>query len=259
MKASTRKFAIIFDRKKNRMEKIGIKLYYSMISKMYADFLKKTKGLPPNKWTSATSVIKKETVEKVFLKYYPMFAELALMQRKSLIGEKSIEDDIWINTFELEMKKIVRNTAGEKIVSITNTTQDILEGLVRDVLEVGEAEGLGIPEIAKNLEKAVGANLKGNAKARARAIAQTEMISASNSAALTGAKSTGLDTIKFWSTSGLDRTRETHLADENYSDKIGGLKPNEVFPNTGLRFPADPSGSPAEVINCRCSLLIEVV
>ena len=84
------------------------------------------------------------------------------------------------------------------------------------------------------------------------------MISASNQASEFAADSTGYDYLKFWSTSGLPNIRETHLEAEKYSDDKGGLKPDETFPN-GLLYPGDPNGAAEEVINCRCTLMHEIV
>jgi hypothetical protein len=126
-------------------------------------------------------------------------------------------------------------------------------------MENGRAEGLGIEQIQKNIIKELGASISGNVKARARAIAQTEMISASNQASVYAAKSTGYETRKFWMTSGQESTRESHLEAEIYSDNAGGLKDNETFPN-GLLYPGDPSTDDAsEVINCRCTIIHEIV
>ena len=259
MKKETKRFEILFNRHKKRLEKKGVVMFHRMFKEMYASFLKKTKTLPPEKWYSSVKVIKESQVEEVFLKFYPMFASSALLVRKHLLKQKSAEDELLINTFEAEMRKIVTTTAGEKITSIVDTTKKILDNQVREVLTIGETEGLGIPQIQKMLVEKIGVNLKGNVPARARAIAQTEMISASNSAAMEGAKSTGLETRKFWSTSGLPGVRTSHNADQEFSDSIGGLEEEEIFPNTGCAYPGDPRGAAAEVIKCRCTLLIEIV
>ena len=259
MKASTRRFAIKFNRARGVLERRGVRMFNALFRKQYKAFLDAALSMPPQMWTAAVGEVQEADTRKVFEKYYPMFAPLANANRKRLKDGKDEEDIIWENIFEENMTAYMNNTAGSKITSITGTTKEKLTGVVRNVLAQGEAEGLGIPQLERELRKQIGQNLKGNARARAKAIAQTEMISASNQAANEGAMATGLETRKFWSTSGLPNTRETHLADQRYSNQVNGLKQNETFPNTGLRFPGDPSGAPEEVINCRCTLLHEVV
>lgn len=259
MKASTRKLEIQFNRLKNKKAKQGVRLFYSMFKKMYSEYLKAALMLPPEQWISATDNIKEDQVKKAFEKYYPMFAENGVMMKNHLMNQKADEDVVFENLFADKLKNIATTEAGTRIVSITNTTKAEIEKVVQSVISTAMEEGIGVEETAKLLKKKIGDNLIGNAMARARAIAQTEMISASNQASMFAAQSTGLETRKFWSTSGLGGVRTSHSADQDFSDKVGGLKDDEVFPNTGLRYPGDPSGAAKEVINCRCTLLHEVV
>ena len=259
MKARTRRFEIKFNRSKNRIEKQGVRLFRAMFRSMYKDFLDEALNRPVEQWPSvAGTSAKTAQVEKVMINFYQRFAPLALMVRNNLIAQKGAEDEIWKNIYRDEMQNIVKNTAGEKITSITNTTNDKFKKIVRDVLTTGEKEGLGVEQIRRMLVKEVGENLKGNVVARARAIAQTEMISASNQAAMKAAESTGYETRKFWSTSGLENMRQSHIDAQNYSDSMEGLKDNESFPN-GLLYPGDPNGSVEEVVNCRCTIMHEIV
>lgn len=59
----------------------------------------------------------------------------------------------------------------------------------------------------------------------------------------------GFVMTQVWSATHDDRTRDSHIL-------LDGTQPNEdgYFDN-GLRYPCDPAGDPAEVYNCRCSLL----
>jgi len=122
----------------------------------------------------------------------------------------------------------------------------------------GELGGYGIDKIRQNLTDQIGASIRGNVRARAKAIAQTEMISASNQASTFAAESTGLEYRKYWSTSHLQGIRPTHIMAEQDSIARGGLRNNEPFAN-GLMFPGDPAGPADEVCNCRCTVLHEIV
>jgi hypothetical protein len=59
----------------------------------------------------------------------------------------------------------------------------------------------------------------------------------------------GLEVEKQWIAFDDGRTRESHL---EMAD-IGWIPYDEPFPND-LMYPADPSGDPEEVYNCRCSM-----
>lgn len=63
------------------------------------------------------------------------------------------------------------------------------------------------------------------------------------------AKSKGADVVKQWDASLDGKTRDSH---RKLDGEIREL--DEPFSN-GLMYPGDPSGSAAEVINCRCALL----
>lgn len=58
----------------------------------------------------------------------------------------------------------------------------------------------------------------------------------------------GIELQKEWITAGDSRVRDSHK-------HLDGIRVpyNEEFPN-GLMFPADPSGDPSEVYNCRCTM-----
>jgi len=94
---------------------------------------------------------------------------------------------------------------------------------------------------------------------RAERIARTEVIGALNEGKLDGYRSTGLIEKKEWLATMDDRTRGndprdpfSHLAADG---EIVNL--DEPFVRTGenLQFPGDPAGSPANIINCRCTVL----
>jgi len=253
----TKQFEKVYKRRRDQIERGGIRLFRNAIADQYDAYLKSVSLLDPVQWEAQVSLIPDEPIERALKTYYKRFAPLALMQRKNILGQKNEEDDFWINEFERFLLNFVTNEAGEKITQIAGTTRKRTLSLVRGVLEDGTERGLGIPEIKRNLIKAVGDDLKGNTRARARAIAQTEIIGGSNRAAVYAAESTGLNYRKFWSTSGLPNIRATHIAAESYSQQVGGLRRDQLFPN-GLMFPGDPNGSADEIINCRCTLLIVV-
>lgn len=111
----------------------------------------------------------------------------------------------------------------------------------------GIASGLSYAVIARNIDNASKSGLS-NAKRIARTeghrIAQTSADDARR-----GAISRGCDVVKQWDAALDSRTRDSHA-------RVDGeiREEDEKFSN-GLKFPGDPSGSAAEVINCRCVAL----
>ena len=63
------------------------------------------------------------------------------------------------------------------------------------------------------------------------------------------AKEMGADVVKQWDSTLDDSTRESHVAVDGEIREL-----DKPFSN-GLKFPGDPSGGAAEVVNCRCALL----
>jgi uncharacterized protein with gpF-like domain len=88
---------------------------------------------------------------------------------------------------------------------------------------------------------------------RAEMIARTEVINASNTASLAGAKVSGANVQKEWLASRDKRTREDH---EKADGQVVDLDAPFIMGGYQLMWPGDPSmGAPAkDLINCRCTL-----
>lgn len=269
MKASTRKFEIAYLRTRNAIERKGIRMIQSALRQQYKQFADRAKDLPPSMWDNIQ--VSEQPIRQFFEKFYPMSARLGQMTRKHMLQQKqlkstvqffykkSLEDDLYLSIYERHMQQLVStDDYAKRIKTITNTTSDRINMVIRDVMTEGELGGYGIDKIRQTLTDAIGASIRGNVRARAKAIAQTEMISASNQASTYAADSTGLEYRKYWSTSHLQGIRPTHIQAEQDSIQRGGYKKDERFAN-GLLFPGDPAGSVEEVINCRCTVLHEIV
>lgn len=257
MKPGTKKFEGSYIRTRNAIERKGIRLVQAAIAEQYRQFLDRAQTLSPSMWDDIK--ISEEPMQQFFKKFYPMSAPLGQMTRKHLLGQKSIEDDLYLSVFERYMQQLVSTTDyAERITTITNTTKDRINSVIQQVMTEGELGGYGIDKIRQSLTDAIGASIRGNVRARAKAIAQTEMISASNQASTYAADSTGLEYRKFWSTSHLQGIRPSHIQAEQDSIARGGLKKDERFIN-GLLYPGDPAGPADEVCNCRCTVLHEIL
>lgn len=259
MKKNTKQFEKKFIRTRNAIERKGITLIRRALSVQYQSFLNRARQTDKSQWPQLVDNLSEEPIRRFFELFYPMSAKLAVMTRNNMIkGKASEEDAIYESIFQNKLAQLVALQSGTKISTITATSKEKILDIIRNILDEGDTQGWGIDKITSELYKKVGKNLRGNGYARAKAIAQTEVISASNQAAEFAAASTGYEYKKFWSTSGLPGIRPTHIEAEQYSDEVDGLRPEQTFPN-GLLYPGDPSGSPEEVINCRCTILHEII
>lgn len=275
MKPSTRKFEIQYLRTRNAIERKGIRLVQAALRLQYTQFLERSKDLTPSMWNDIQ--ISEQPIQQFFSQFYPMSARLGQMTRKQMLAQKdkksqliaelsgykvfkkSLEDDLYLSIYERHMQQLVGTSDyAARIKTITQTTSDRINTVIRDVMTEGELNGYGIDKIRQSLTDAIGASIRGNVRARAKAIAQTEMISASNQASTYAADSTGLEYRKYWSTSHLQGIRPSHIQAEQDSIQRGGYKKDERFTN-GLLFPGDPAGDASEVCNCRCTVLHEIV
>lgn len=135
-----------------------------------------------------------------------------------------------------------------KLVTETTITQ------LRDSLIEAYLAGESIPKIAERVS-AIFAEAKEN---RAKTIARTEIIAASNQGAYFGYKQTGVIEKKGWLAALDERTRQAHVeAGQKYGDDEGAIPLDEPFLVGGeyLNAPGDPSASAKNRINCRCTII----
>lgn len=148
-----------------------------------------------------------------------------------------------------EMQSWNTVTMGGKISSIADSTRDAIRTVVQDGLD----EGLGIDSIARRLRKSFAFS-----RIRARMIAQTEVIAASNAAThfVIAANLDAEEMTKSWLSAGDRRVRPTHIVAGTTQKNVKMKKPFLVG-GSKLMFPGDGSmGALAkEVINCRCAVL----
>ena len=120
-----------------------------------------------------------------------------------------------------------------------------------DELKASLVQGLADGDTTEQLIDRVKSVYAVAGDSRAKAIAITETNAAVNTGRMKGMKSAGI-TRKGWITAHLERTRVTHLANEEISTNQNGIAIEAVWPN-GCSYPGDPNGAPGETINCRCA------
>lgn len=144
---------------------------------------------------------------------------------------------------QIAMDYVAGEMIRQRIVKVTDTTR---ANIVAQVM-AGQAEGLGVAAIARNVAKAV----PSIAIARGAIIARTETHGAANAGADEAARATGLKLRKEWVAVGGGRTRDDHadadgqIVDMDAPFYVGGER---------LRYPGDPAGSAGNIINCRCGV-----
>lgn len=209
---------------------------------------------------SVNKVVTKAPVTDFFLNYYPRFSEIGLMTRNNAFAQKATDGQRWVDLFSEQLRSYGLVEAGSRITDITATSEKFIRGAVESAITQAAEEGLGIDQTSKLIRSFLQDSLGDIGRSRAKMIAQTEMITASNQASQYGINSTGLEYRKFWSNSGLKNIRDSHIfAQENYPK---GIRKNELFDmgnGNFMRFVGDPQGAAEEVINCRCTTLHEVI
>ena len=125
---------------------------------------------------------------------------------------------------------------------------DLLKRQVQDEITRGLASGSSYAKIARSITDYGEADYKRSAR-----IARTEGHRVQNEArmhSMERAKKAGADVVKQWDATLDDTTRESHAKADGEIREM-----DEPFSN-GLMFPGDPSGKAAEVVNCRCAMLV---
>lgn len=139
--------------------------------------------------------------------------------------------------------------AGKRITGITESSRKKISAQIAQ----GTAAGETLKQIARRIDKFYLEDIIPN---RSMVIARTEVGSAVNWSQHYVAADSGVEMEKEWLALNDDRTRDDHS--EADGQRVGLDEPFEVGDDL-LMYPGDPSGSPEEIINCRCSVLHHVV
>lgn len=201
--------------------------------------------------------IREEPIKEAFVQLYTevgdSFARSTYSGLKKMPSPEFKQDPVWIE----RMRKYALIDASKRIVAINDTTKKKINAIIVAGLE----EGLSIEKIRAQI---IGTTsippLAGTVAQRARRIARTEIVSASNAGSLEGAMSTGLNFQKQWLATKDDRTRD---GDDEWNHEgmdgkvVNREEPFVMYSQKGeineMRYPGDPNGSAGNVINCRCT------
>lgn len=109
-------------------------------------------------------------------------------------------------------------------------------------------QGEGIEAMTARLQSVMGMNER--SASRSARTAATAAQNAGRQQSYERMKDHGIDVRKQWMATLDKHTRDTHRREDGEIVNI-----DEDFPNTGLQYPGDPDGEPAEVYNCRCTMI----
>ena len=155
------------------------------------------------------------------------------------VGEKSIKKDFDISD------PITAKFIEDKAMQFGEVVNETTIKKLKITLAEGVLEGESIAELKKRVEELFESFYKG----RAKTVARTEVLSANNAGTNFGYKQSGIVKKKEWLSTLDSRTRDSHAGMNGEAVALG-----KDFSN-GLEYPGDPSGSPEEIINCRCTTI----
>lgn len=154
--------------------------------------------------------------------------------------------------FSERIVELMRQYYGIEILEDANEITQYTREVIQNVLSEAAITGWSFDEIVRQLQS----NSELGAM-RARRIARTEVVGASNAAAITNAKDTGIPMVKIWLAVRDKRTRHSHMAADDVTIPIddaftiGGVK----MMQPGVKKTPDGQQVPgAQIINCRCVL-----
>jgi SPP1 gp7 family putative phage head morphogenesis protein len=176
-----------------------------------------------------------------FIKHLKPFI-LAFMQQA---GDKVLSSLGFSASFNLQVPKIQENLMKslEKSASevIQTTRKDIYDQLIE-----GIQNGESIPQLGSRMKTLFEETYKN----RSQTIARTETISATNYAKLEAGGQAGMR-VKVWITALDERTRPWH-AEAN--GQVVDMDEPFIVNGEELMYPGDKSGSPENIVNCRCTV-----
>jgi hypothetical protein len=169
-----------------------------------------------------------------------------------LIIEKSTDFGLDRKAFEdldAETEAYIDEYAATRVVMIS----DAMRTQIREIVRQGLADGSGTEAIAEAIAEAFEGEM---AMARARRIARTETHTASMVGQFGAAMASPFKYRKTWLATEDARTRESHREANGQERELE--QPFDVG-GVELMFPGDPEGPAGEIINCRCTLLLEPI
>jgi hypothetical protein len=249
----------ITQRRRDIWEPKFVSIFKRVLNKQFKDLADKINTTNYQTEKLVKTMIDEKPIEEMLMSLYKTVGAsfaLTIYNRFKSEDMSILLKDETTDSWYTYLSNYVRNYAGKKITSITESGRDQALKLIRIVLDKSTTEGWGAEETAREIRKSLTKDSIPINQWRALRIARTEIVGASNQGAMLGAAETGTPLDKYWIATHDDRVREDHLDAEQQNPK----EMNETFQigTSDMQFPGDPTGDAAEVINCRCTVAFEV-
>lgn len=166
-------------------------------------------------------------------------SDLKRYARKKADGRLSRNQD-WINRI---LNHFGTRLLDGAVIQITESTRND----IRNVLNTGIEQGLGVDELISRLRSPA------MARHRAEMIVRTEIGKAANIGRQVAAEDFDFETQKEWITSNDAFVRDAHA---EVDGMVVDMDENFIVDGEELNGPCDPSGSPSNIINCRCTYAV---
>ena len=221
------------DKREGRLLKIIRKSFENQL----ADLIKQLKKKKSIKSLSAVNIDVSDETKKMVSLVLPTFMEVVEREGKAAIVEVGLTDNFKVTD---AMEKRIKKSTKNKIKDINQSTFEAVGKEVSAGVVAGESSALIATRLENKFSKFNGA--------RAKTIARTETARHSSAARVDAYKQVDIKKHE-WVTTADNRTRETHFAADG---QIVDIEKGFSVGGENLKHPADPNGSAAETVNCRC-------
>lgn len=197
----------------------------------------------------------KPTYRQVYAEIWPVFAErvydaLVGSEKTAGRGFETKADPKLRAAWEAAAIEFIETEGGDLITAVAGFSHENVVRIARRLTAMALSENWSI----NRLKKEVHAELSTMAEYRARRIARTETMRASNLGSRDAALTTGLELQKEWLVGPLG-TGDRHATDD-YPDLHGQIREMDELYDVGAEqamYPCDTRLSAGESVNCRCS------
>ena len=169
-----------------------------------------------------------------------ILSQIRLLQETE---RKEYEDE-----FDKQFETFLFTYGSEKVTNISSTTM----ANIQSAIDSAQVDGLDVISTARRITELTSIS----SITRAVLIARTETHQAANYANFTSLDVVNIpETTKEWVAVNDARTRDDHSAANGQEVSKEG---NFIVGGAELRYPGDPLGPPQQVINCRCTFVVNV-